>query len=227
MATQKLLLEAQVIMDSYYQDFAPDDSFFRIEDFAEWVGKAYGKMADETAKEIYKNSLMEGGIGQLIFSQDWWAKKSYVLKDNSCEIDFKSVGFTYDTQNSFIQEIIAPGNSLIRTTITELWILQGMSKSNTVYWYPLPGNCDEKGKVTFWSNSDCIPKKVDIYYIPAADDDNFKIPSSKAFEIAALAFNFMISAKKETPVVDMTNNTNPNVAPQTEIDTKQAPQVKQ
>jgi hypothetical protein len=57
MASKKLLAAAQAIMDSYFQDFAPGDSFWRIEDFADWVGKAYGKYADEVAMEPCARTL--------------------------------------------------------------------------------------------------------------------------------------------------------------------------
>ena len=220
----KLLIEAQSVMDSYFQDYAPGDSFFRIEDFASWLGKAYGKFADEVSKEIYKNSLQETGIGAITFSQDWWAKKEYDVKKAGTELvvttDFKTIGFTYDNQNSQIQELMPSGNSgncgtYIRTSLTDLWILKGMSKSNTVYWYP-DGN-----EIKFKVNSNCLPKKVAVYYIPAPDDENFKLPSSKAFEIATLAFNFMNEARKGNSIIDATNDRNKNVAQQTEADSKQ------
>lgn len=226
--SKRLKQEAQTIMDSYYRDYAPDDAFFRIEDFAAWLGKAYGKFADEAAKEIYKNSLQEGGMGMIIFSQDWWAKKEYEVENKDGQlfatIDFKTIGFTYDNQNSQIQELMPVGKegncgSYIRTTLTELWILNGMSKHNNVYWYL------DMDKIKFKIFSDCKPKKVAVYYIPSIDDENFKVPSSKAFEIATLAFNFMTAARKEEPFIDTTNDRNPNKLPQTEVDLKQTKPV--
>jgi len=224
----KLLIEAQYVMDSYYQDYAQANAFFRIEDFANWLSKAYNKYADETAKEIYKNSLQETGIGAITFSTDWWAKAELDVenKENQlfAKIDFKSIGFTYDNQTSQIQELISSGSkgncgTYIRTSLTDLWILNNMSKNDTVYWYL------DQDVIRFKVNSNCTPKKVSVYYIPSADDKNFKLPSSKAFEIATLAFNFMVTAKKETPFIDETNNTNKNVTPQTEVDTKQTKPV--
>ncbi len=219
MANKALEIAAQSIMDAYFQDYAAADAFFRIEDFADWLGKAYGKYADEVAKEIYKSSLAEMGTGMLIFSQDWWATKeaSVEVEDGEyfVKTDFKFMGFTYDSQNSGIQEIMPVGKSgncgtYMRTTLSELWITGNTSRNNIVWWYTTPD------KIRFKNNSNCNPKKVAIYYIPTAEDDNFKVPQSKAFEIATLAFNFMIAAKKETQFVDTTNNSNKNVTPQTE-----------
>lgn len=216
MASKALLIAAQSIMDSYYQDFAPDDSFFQLEDFADWLGKAYGKIADDVAKQIYQGSRDETGTGQITFSQDWWAKKNAKIgKDGLLEIDFKIAGFTYDEQNSGIQEVKGAGK-YIRTTLTELWVLDGNGKSNIIYWWP------EFDKIKFQSSGCNVEgKSVDVYYIPSADDEQFKLPKSKEFEIATTAWNFMMSAKKETPYVDMTNDSNQNVTPQTETDTKE------
>jgi hypothetical protein len=218
----RLLKEAQHIMDAYFQDFAPDDSFWRVEDFAVWVGKAHGKIADDVAKEIYKTSLAEMGTGMITFSQDWWATKEYKVEHKEgkyfIQTDIKYLGFTYDNQNSGIQDLIIEegGGNPIRTTITELWILNGMSKNKMIYWY-IDGD-----KIKFQFNSDCIPKKVSLYYLPSAEDENFKVPTSKAFDIATLAYNLMQMAKQGTPFVDRTNNSNPNMTPQTETDLKTA-----
>lgn len=214
MAVSKALkVAAQAIMDAYYQDFKPDDAFFDIEDFAKWVGMAYGKMADDVAKEIYLSSRSEG-VPMLVFSQDWWVKKTVGVKNNIADIsEIKFAGFTYDSQNSGIQQI-SDGVRFVRTTLTELWQLQRVSKSNIIYWYvdypelKLRASCQ-------------LPEKIDVYYIPSSFDSEFKIPKSKEFEIAAMAWNFMITAKKETPFVDTTNNSNKNVAPGTEIDLSQ------
>lgn len=214
-----LLIEAQNIMDTYFQDFAPDDSFWRIEDFAGWVAKAHGKIADDVAKEIYKGSLAEMGTGLITFSQDWWAKKESIaeIKDGKYYIplSFKYLGFSYDNQNSGIQELLSDeGHPMVRTTLTELWILNGMSKNKMIYWYP------DGDKIKFKFNGDCKPKNISIYYLPTGEDENFKLPSSKAFEIATLAYNFMQSAKQGTPFVDKTNNSNQNISQPTEIDSK-------
>lgn len=225
----QLLQVAQEVMDAYFQDYAPADGFFRLEDFATWIGKAHGKIADDVAREIYKQSVAESGSGQIIFSTDWWASVEKTVENKEGEIfidmDFKHLGFTYDGQNSGIQELVPSGSegncgTFMRTTISDLWVLKGAAKNKIVWWYEA-GN-----KIKFKTSGDCNPKKVTIYYIPAADDENFKLPTSKAFDIATLAYNLMITAKKENPFVDDTNNANKNVTPQTETDTKQLNPVK-
>lgn len=223
MASKKLLQEAQSVMDLYFQDFAPADGFFSIEDFADWMGRTYAKFADETAKEIYKQYVVESGVGTIIFSPDWWASEEVEIQSKDgeffAEIKFKHLGFTYDGQNSGVQEVIPVGKegncgTFMRTTITDVWITEGMSKNNIVWWY------QAGDKLRFKTNSKCNPKKVMVYYIPTAEDDNFKLPTSKVFEIATTAYNVMIAAKKQTPFVDDTNNANKNILPETETDLK-------
>lgn len=214
MAVSKALkIAAQGIMDLYYQDFRPDDSFFDLEDFAIWIGQCYGSIADNVAKEIYAASRSEG-MPMIIFSQDWWAKKPVKIKDDAADIsDIKFTGFTYDTQTSGIQQL-GKGSKFIRTTLTELWQLEGMSKSENIFWWT------NFNKIEFKASC-AIPKTVDVYYIPSPEDSEFKLPKSKEFEIATTAWNLMIAAKKETPFVDATNNSNKNITPQTEVDGNQ------
>jgi hypothetical protein len=226
---ERLSVVAQEVMDTYFQDYAPADGFFRLEDFGGWIGKAHGKLADDAAKEIYKQYIAESGSGQIIFSPDWWASVDKEVKEKDgefyVEMDFKHLGFTYDGQNSGIQELVPSGTNgncgtFMRTTILDLWTLNGMAKNKIVWWY------EAGDKIKFKTSGDCNPKKVTIYYIPTAEDENFKLPTSKAFDIATLAYNLMITAKKENPFVDDTNNANKNVTPQTETDTKQLNPVK-
>ncbi len=219
MAVSKALkVAAQSIMDAYYQDFRPDDAFFDLEDFALWLGKVYGSVADKVAKEIYDASRSEG-MPMIIFSQDWWARKSVQIKDNSADIStLKFTGFTYDSQVSGIQQI-DNGVRFIRTTLTELWMLNGMTLSDTIYWWV------DFDKINFKASCD-LPKEASVYYIPTPEDSEFKLPKSKEFEIATIAWNFMVSAKKETPFVDTTNNSNKNVTPGTEVDLKNTQPIK-
>lgn len=219
MAISKALkVAAQGVMDLYYQDFKPDEAFFDIEDFAGWVGKVYGSVANAVAKEIYDASRSEG-IPMIIFSQDWWARKTVSVKENIADIsDLKYTGFTYDTQTSGIQQI-GNGVRFIRTTLTQLWELERRSQSSIIYWYT------DFGKIKFDATCD-LPKEVDVYYIPTPEDSEFKLPKSKEFDIATMAWNLMIAAKKETPFVDSTNNSNKNITPATEVDTATAQPVK-
>jgi len=220
MAVSKALrIAAQAIMDAYYQDFKPDDAFFDLDDFAAWLGKAYGGVADTVAKEIYDASRIEG-MPMIIFSQDWWAKKTISIKEKSADIsDLKFTGFTYDSQTSGIQQV-GNGVRFVRTTLTELWQLEGRrTPSSIIYWYA------DFDKIKFIATCD-LPKEVEVYYIPTPEDSNFKLPKSKEFEIATIAWNFMISAKKETPFVDTTNNSNKNITPATEVDTATAQPIK-
>ncbi len=218
-ASKALRVAAQAIMDAYYQDFKPDDSFFDLEDFAAWIGKVYGDVADKVAKVIYDASRSEG-MPMIIFSQDWWAKKPVDIKEGIADISsIKIAGFTYDSQVSGVQQV-GTSSKFIRTTLTELWQLEGKrTKSNIIYWWV------DLDKLKFKATCP-IPEKVDVYYIPTADDENFKLPKSKEFEIATIAWNFMMAAKKETPFVDTTNNSNKNITPATEVDTATAQPVK-
>lgn len=224
---EKLLISAQYLMDSYYQDFAPDDSFFRLEDFATWVGRAYGKIADDSAQLIYKGSLSESGQGQIIFSQDWWSFKDYDVKEKdgqlSIALDIKYLGFTYDNQNSGIQLLTGLGHSgncgnFKRTTLTQLWKLSQHTMNSIVWWYP------SGETISFSVMGSCKPKKVRVWYLPSVEDENFKLPSTKEFDIAYLAFQFLKAAQTGT-IVDETADRNANKTIQTESNSAQLKQL--
>jgi hypothetical protein len=221
-ASKRLLDVAQRVLDQYFQDYAPADAFFTVDDFAYWISVVYGKFADDTAMMIYKNSLTENGVGYITFSQDWWKSKQYEIakKDGESfvDLDIKYVGFSYDTQNSGIQLIIPIGNkcgTLYRTTITEVWQLNHITSANISWWYV------NDSKITFVNNGNSNLKSVKVFYIPKADDENFDLPSSKEFEIATQAWNFLITAKQGTPLIDQTNNLNRDKLPQGETDLSQ------
>lgn len=211
-----LLNESQRIMDLYYQDFNSNDDFFRLQDFAWILGTTYGKVADEVAQGIYQNSRAETGMGQITFSQDWWASKEYAVTeaDNQWEVclDIKYVGFTYDTQNSGIQ-IIQPTKGdckkLIRTTLTELWILDTFTPTKVSYWYLMDN------KIVFAKNK---PNAVRVFYIPTEDDENFKVPSSVEFYIANRAWTAMETYRNGLQIKDTTNDLNANTTQQSETD---------
>jgi len=211
-----LLDTASRVMDAYYQDFNSNDDFFRLEDFAWQIGVIYGKVADEIAQAIYQNSRAETGMGQITFSQDWWASKDFEVKQtngewNAC-LDIKYVGFTYDSQNSGIQLVRAlkgDCQNLVRTTLTEIWQLDYITGTKTGFWYVNGTN------ISFEKNH---PNFIRVFYIPTAQDENFKLPSSVEFDIANRAWTAMITYKKQTPVVDATNNLNANVTQQSETD---------
>lgn len=224
MLTAKLLDVAQRIMDSYYQDFAPADAFFKLDDFGYWLGRVYEKNADDVAQNIYKLSLAETGTAQITFSQDWWKSKEYEVQRKDgisyIDLDIKYMGFKYDTQNSGIQLLMAAGNkgncgNYIRTTLTEIWQLEHVTTSSNVWWYI------DDNKIFFRFSGNCNPTKVKIFYIPKSEDENFDLPKSEEFLIATTSWNFMIQAKAGVPVIDSTNNLNRNVTVGSEIDKTQ------
>lgn len=224
MPNDKLLDVAQRVMDSYYQDFAPSDAFFTLDDFAYWLGRVYEKDADDTAQGIYKLSLAEQGMGYITFTQDWWKSKEFTVKNKDgqyfIELDIKYVGFTYDTQNSGIQLLTpvgAQGNcgNFIRTTLTEIWQLNHVTFSSNVWWY-----IDDE-RIVFKFSGNANPTKVKVFYVPKSEDENFDLPKSREFVIATTAWQFMIQAKTGTPIIDTTNDQNRNKTIETEINKKQ------
>jgi hypothetical protein len=221
MATEALLKSAQYCLDLYYQEYAPEDAFFTVEDFAYWLGVVYDKDVDDIAKQQYSNSYSETGTGQITFSGDFLKTKTYKLvhKDGQVyvELDFKFATFTYDSQESGIQEVLSltnGGGECIRTTLTDLWKLKHTGISNIVWWYPIDK------RLEFRNNNDCYPKSVIVFYVPTSEDEQFSLPKSREFDIATRAWALMTQAK-EGVVVETANNGNNIATVESEIDKTQ------
>lgn len=219
MPSEALLNAAQHVMDAYLQNFASEDEFFQIEDYAYWLGVSYDKDVANTANEIYQISRSEIGDGQITFSDGYIQYKDYPVtkKDGRpiIKLDIDVASFTWDTQNSGIQDVFSVGKNscgeLIRTTISERWHLSSITKTNKVWWLMM-------GKeIEFINNNGVFPSKVRVAYVPSSKDENFKIPSGREMDIAVQAYNFMQNAKQGTPIIDVTNDGNPNSSPQTEL----------
>lgn len=223
MATEALLKSAQHLLDIYFQDYAPEDAFFSVEDFAYWVGTVYDKDVDDIARLQYSNSFSETGTGQITFSPDFLISKEFpvIHKDGElyAQVNISAASFTYDSQNSGVQEVFAVGKKgncgeCIRTTYTELWKLKLLSYSNKVWWF-YTGN-----RIEFKNNSGCYPQKIKVVYVPSSADADFKLPKSREFDIATRAWALMAQARQGT-IPDQTNNGNKLVTTETEIDKSQ------
>lgn len=222
MATEALTRAAQAVMDIYYNDFAPEDAFFSVEDFGHWIGVIYDKDVDDIARSTYSNSFSETGSGQITFSPDFVKSKEYKVKhldgELFVELDIQVASFTYDNQNSGIQEIFPIGKKgncgeYIRTTWDQLWKLKMVPYSNVVWWY------SSADRLEFKNNSGCYPQNVRVMYVPSSEDEQFTLPKSREFDIATRAWALMMQAKQG--IVDMTNNGNKLVTTETEIDKNQ------
>lgn len=219
MPSEALLNAAQHVMDAYLQNFASEDEFFKLEDFAYWVGVSYDEDIANIAEQLYLLSRSDSGDGQITFSDGFIQYKDYTVQKEDgrpiIKLDVDTPVFRYDTQNSVIQDIFSIGKGncggLIRTTLSERWQLSSITKTNMVWWLMM-------GKeVEFINNNGVFPSKVRVAYIPSSKDPNFKIPTGREKAIAIQAYNMMQEAKNGNPIVDMTNDGNPNVSPQTEL----------
>lgn len=82
------------------------------------------------------------------------------------------------------------------------------------------------GSLMTANETGCKVDEISIRYIPGGEDEcgddieseKAKIPEALAAETMILTYNFLINAKNQTPIIDKTNNNNPNKTQASEVD---------
>jgi len=220
-------LVAQMVMDSFYQEFSKDSDFFQLEDFTRYTYAAYSSLLqDDFDKSIKKNYQLRGEATPEL-NDEWFTVKKFPV-EHSTSSDFIKIGpfFSFENDSDFtsIKGIFVDGevcgcHGFHKIKYTAVQTLKYLPKSDkSFYYYPL---ADKIHLV----NGKCSLKEVNLIYIPMLNDDNselIKVPETLVSDIIMNTLKLMRESKDNT-VIDMTSNQNPNKVIQTEI---QDPSVK-
>lgn len=216
----KLDIVASLLQDTYYKEFIKDGDFFKEEDFISFISIAYSAAMQEDFDQSIKKNKALNGVGSPELSDDWFSHEVFHVKHSDGEDFIENVGvfsFQNDSDNSGIKIILPENKNATCTTFTKTSIdrvssLRFLPKSDkTIYYYPLRGNVYLKRK-------NCNVEKVIIVRIPAVSlekADEINIPDTFVENIITRAMNLM-KQDKDSPIIDKTNDQNPNKAIQTE-----------
>lgn len=209
---------AQDIMDAYYQQFKEgNEDFFDLDYFVRQVHDARAGILRQEYIDQYKMLRQERRhLNDMVeFSIDWLKSETAKLEKDEATGNFKVkikgdvFEFPFD-QSSIGYQMVVPVKrdacTLVRTRINESNLDKFMPKTSVVFWYPI-GN----GELEF--DKDCC-KEVRVYYVGAEPLD---IPDGLSDRIKDIVLNRMFAAKNGRGVIDVTNDSNPNAVPQTEI----------
>lgn len=208
-------------MAMYYQNYKSDDQFF---DLAHFKFLAVNKYTELINDEANSNKLQNRGLTGFSFmeiSSEWLIEETLKLqRDNKknyhyVETERTPFPFDYDAMGSAVQYVSLVGNQcgeLKRMAITDKWQLCGLPATSTIFYYV------EKNRIIF-PNLTCNVKEIEVQYVPLVEcsDDNSAMHEDKVHDIIALTLNLMFGARQGT-MVDMSNNSNPNIVPAGEID---------
>lgn len=217
---------AQLVMDLYYQTYAKDGDFFTLDDFINYSSIVFYELLQEDFDNSIIKAIKITGLPTPMLSDEWYVLKNFKVEKENDQyfISIKNIfSFKNDVTYSGIKDIYPKDNigdccsQFAKIKASECNTLKFLPKSdNTIYYFPL-------GDKVYLKKVNGRIDEVTIAYIPTLDESvesgDIIVPNSLQSELVKRTYNLMLSGKNATPIIDKTNNQNPNKLPQTEIDT--------
>lgn len=211
---------AQIVLDLYMQDFAQEGSFLQLEHINLLLETALAEKLNMDFKEQKLITKAQSGFSWVETSSDMLVRKDIDVSvedgDYFVTLPSKPFAFEYDSLGSAVQRVVPVGckcGDLIRISIDDESSVCMMPKADKVFYLL------EENKIRFVGPGR-MPTKVRASYIPALDftDDDATMPKTKAEYLIDKVLQKLLIAKNGV-VIDKTNDGNPNVLPQTEVNT--------
>lgn len=218
---------AQMTMDLYYQQFRTDEDFLKLFHFQYLCGVAYSKLLEMEYKANRAEAKAEAGLTE-IYLQDDWLIEQIVKMDKHPDIEGAFIGslasplfsFPNDPYSFGVQSVRKAGKTgcahFIRTSLREAWMDCHLpTVTNKAFYYI-------NNKKVIVTGARCQVEELVLNSVPEITDSSFgdnggPVPKSKEDGIIRATLDLMMRARTGT-VVDMSNNSNPNKALQTEVD---------
>lgn len=210
---------AERAQDLYYQDYAPRDKFFDVEDF-KFHAAAYYSTALNTLYQIAKKeNKSQDGFTNMEASAAWLMPEVLpVQKDDDGFFLQPSSGifsFDFDAFANGLNGLRATGKScngrkteLIKLSNNEVRFLSLSPETSIVYYWLAPGN---KIRTT------CDVKEAEIWYIPTVvnSDGNCLLSDNIVSDVIKSVLTIMFGAKSGN-VIQEANDGNKNLNPNTQ-----------
>lgn len=218
---------ASLVLDLINQDFPKDSDYFDYADVSEVVMTFWYQVLNNRFKEREKLAYrFSNDIDE--FPDNWYETKT--IKNNEGKFEIPSIiSFEGDDKMQGIKSITTTENSQCDCNIVLIPFNKRKSVSFTpssdsnIYLYLQNGALHFASNQTINNNL----KEIQIQYIPGGEDVmeeddlescKLRIPQSVAAETMVLTYNFLINAKNQTPIIDKSNNNNPNKTQSSEVD---------
>jgi hypothetical protein len=203
---------ANMVMTMYYKGFRPTNGPFRLEHFIFLCVAADAKLKqDEYNNERLLKIRMRMIHSEINMSPDNYDTITIPVKKESAKLPNRIMAFSGDRHSLGVNFVKPEGKckgQFIRINPDEKWTVE--SVKDVVFWYP-EGQC-----IKFINmNHVCTPDNVTVNYIPEITEKS-AVQKSREQPIMTMVMNF-IKAFDANSIVDMSNDGNPNVATQTEI----------
>lgn len=218
---------AQRTMDLYFQNYGTDEDFFSLPDFVSQVKTAYTQqiISDYEADKVLNSQI--DGFSYITIPVD-------VLKYEEVEVVKEKDGliyaplempvfiFPFDSMASGLQSVQkiekdrVTNDFFVKVSINDTWKVPYVRHGSRSYFSV------EYKRIVFERLACNGIKKVRIGYVPQVSslDENDEISDTRAERIETSVLQKMLAAKQGV-ITDMSNNSNPNKALETEIDSNQ------
>lgn len=166
-----LKLIGQQCQDLWYQQFKSDFQFWELQDFIDNAGNTIAGIYQQYYQAQYKDLRGEKKDEVVTFDTGMLSEQVLDVENKegvlSAKIIHPVMTFMYDSNNTGIQVVMDELNKteLERTTITELWQLRYMPKTNRIFFY------GDINKINFVNKGDCNLKKVRVLFVPQMHPD--------------------------------------------------------
>jgi hypothetical protein len=206
-----LAYTAQLCMDAFYQEFRPANAFLRLKHFKMLVIAADAKLKKKEYDDLVNLNIRQRRINApVVLTADNYIKVTADIKDEFAPLPFPIMSFNGPGQNLSVANIELEGGCRDVMPLTQDTKHQAKDIKDVVFWLPA---CE--GIEFLHLKSNCNAKKVNVTYIPVLNEKG-SIQEARKWDIMSMVTGFIKSAK-DGVIVDMSNDGNPNVASQTEI----------
>lgn len=209
---------ANRVKDLYYQDYAPDESFFDAYDFKFHCAAVYSDLLDKMFQQMRKEGKVENGFSNVEISANWLVKEELELQqDPVTKLYFattssKIFGFGFDEFSYALDQLVRIGDCkskkcrLQKLSRNEVPYLDLAAATSLCYFWQAEGD-----RITFTDNVG----KVLVPYVPIvdADNDNNVLSDIIASDVIKAVYTLMVAARNGT-VIDESNDSNKNTTAQ-------------
>lgn len=223
--TTTLDVASQLLMDLYYQDYAPANAWLDLVRARMLFAAEYNRLIREDFKNQKFLAKTQTGYSVVEIDPEWLVSETVKLSRDGATgvatLSQKIFSFDYDVLGSGVQLIDGACN-LVRISIQDKWAIQRVPATKTIYWYirPSVGADDGTGgvKTSLWFIGADLPNKVDVFYVPSVNESNGDAPinESKMKPVIDACLQTLFIAKQQV-VVDKSDDGNPNANLATEI----------
>lgn len=208
---ENLKVVSQLVMDLFYQEFRPANAFLRLKHFQMMVIAADAKLKKTEYDNLLNLNIRLRRINaQVVLNADNYITADVEIKNDKAVLPSPIMSFNGAGQTLSVSQVLLEGNCTNVMPITQDEKHQVSGIKNIVFWLP---SCD--GIEFLHLKGNCNAKKAKVTYIPILNDKSI-IQEARKWDIMTMVTGF-VKAAKDGVVIDMSNDGNPNVASQTEI----------